>query len=289
MRAWRWSPILFVLLMASCVDTDEVFDDGPLQRDSGAAAGDRSVLFPDQAPAPDGVTPYTGEPVVYAHSSSKLYKIDPANLSVTLIGAFKWPGIPDLMTDIALDRKGKMTGISFSKVYSVNIKTAVCTYLATLDTSLGFGQFNGLSYISVQGVDTKEVLMASDEKGALYEVDPATGKSKKAGNLGGGLSSSGDLVSVKGLGTLVTVKGSSFGSTDWLARLDPASGKATLIGDTGFKAVWGLGFWKNKVYGFTDGTQFILIDPKTGKGTLASTSTTRWWGAGVTTSAPVIK
>lgn len=42
------------------------------------------------------------------------------------------------------------------------------------------------------------------------------------------------------------------------------------------------------VYGFTDGTQFILIDPKTGKGKLATTGTTRWWGAGVTTSAPVI-
>ena len=189
------------------------------------------------APAPDGVTPYTGEPVVFAHSATKLYKIDPANLSVTLIGAFKWPSFPDQMTDIALDKKGKMTGISFSRVYSVNTKTAACTYLAMLDTSSGFGKYNGLSYISVQGVDTKEVLMASDENGALYEVDPATGKSKKAGNLGGGLGSSGDLVSVKGLGTLATVKSPSFGGTDWLARLDPATGKATLIGDTGYKDV----------------------------------------------------
>ena len=288
MRTWSWTPVLCVLLVMACVDTSEIFVDGPLPGDSGAVGADRAVQFPDQAPAPDGVTPYSGEPVVYAHSSSRLYRIDPTTLALTLIGVFQWSPIPDVMTDIAVDRKGKMTGISFSKVYSVDTKTAACTYLATLDT-LGSGSFNGLSYISVQGVDTKEVLMASNEGGDLFEVDPATGKSKKAGSYGGGYGSSGDLVSVQGFGTLATVKTIGSSSTDWLARLDPATGQATLIGDTGFKNIWGLGFWKNKVYGFSDDTQFILIDPKTGKGTLVSTSATRWWGAGVTTSAPVIK
>ena len=292
MRTLRWSPVLLVsAMMVACVDTEAIFGDGPLPPagDSGVTVADRAVLFPDQAPAADGLTPYSGEPVVYAHSATRLYSVDPATLKVSLIGAFKWPVLPDQMTDIALDKKGKMTGVSFHSVYSVDTKTAVCTFLARLDTSSGIGKYNGLSYISVQGVDTKEVLMASDEDGWLYEVDPATGKSKKAGSLGGGLRSSGDLVSVKGLGTLATVKRSPLASTDWLARLDPATGLAQLIGDTGFKDIWGLGFWKNKVYGFTDGQQFILIDPKTGKGSLASTSSTRWWGAGVTTSALVIK
>lgn len=287
MRA-TWLPITaaLVLLLAACVDEEGIFGDGP-PHTADAGTQDTQAQWPDVAPAPDGVTPYTGDPVVYAHSATELYKVDPATFAVTLVGKFGWPSGSDQMTDIALDRKGKLTGISFDTVYSVDPKTAACTYLAALDT-LGSGTFNGLSYIAVQGADVKEVLMASAADGSLYEVDPATGKSKKLGAFGGGLGSSGDLVSVKGLGTLATVK-QGFGLTDWLAKVDPLTGAAAIIGDVGFKDVWGLGYWKDKVYGFSEGAQFILIDPKTGKGTAQSSGSAAWWGAGVTTSAPVIE
>jgi hypothetical protein len=98
-------------------------------------------------------------------------------------------------------------------------------------------------------------------------------------------------VSVKGLGTFATVKQyAGFGTTsDWLAKIDVLTGKATLIGDTGAMDIWGLGFWKNKFYGFTEGSQFILVDPKTGKATTVSSGGGPWWGAGVTTVAPVIE
>jgi len=276
--------ILGLVLLAACADTEGTFGDVSVPRDGSGAA---ETLFGDLAPLPDGITPYDGDPVVYAHSASQLYKLDPTSLSVTLIGAFKWPGGSDQMTDIALDRKGKMTGISFNSVYSVDPKTAACTYLAPLQTPSGIASFNGLSYIAVQAADTTEALMASAGDGTLYEIDPATGQSKKVGAFGGGLGSSGDLVSVKGL-TLATVK-QGFGLTDWLARVNPLTGQAVPIGDTGFSDVWGLGFWKDKVYGFTEGGQLIVIDPKTGKGTQASSSSAAWWGAGVTTSAPVIE
>jgi hypothetical protein len=276
--------ILGLVLLGACADTEGTFGDVSLPGDGGGPA---ETLFGDLAPLPDGVTPYDGDPVVYAHSASQLYKLDPTSLSVTLIGAFKWPSGSDQMTDIALDRKGKMTGISFNSVYSVDPKTAACTYLAPLQTPSGIASFNGLSYIAVQAADTTEALMASAGDGTLYEIDPATGQSKKVGAFGGGLGSSGDLVSVKGL-TLATVK-QGFGLTDWLARVNPLTGQAVLIGDTGFSDVWGLGFWKDKVYGFTEGGQLIVIDPKTGKGTQASSSSAAWWGAGVTTSAPVIE
>jgi hypothetical protein len=274
--------ILVLVLAAGCTDD---FTRGP---DGGSPPVGDNGMFPDLVgPMPDGVKPYTGEPVVYAHTETELYKVDPTKLQVTLVGAFKWPGAADQMTDIALDRDGKMTGISFDTVYSVDTKTAACTFLATLQTPLGVGSFTGLSYIAVAQADVTEALMAAAGDGSLYEINPKTGQSKSVGNYGGGLGSSGDLVSVQGA-TYATVK-KTLSVNDWLASVNTLTGQATLIGDTGFQNVWGLGYWKDKVYGFTEDQKFITIDPKTGKGTQVGTSSAHWWGAGVTTAAPVIE
>jgi hypothetical protein len=277
----RWCIALLVL--SGCADT-QFFGDGSTPAGDGPALDTRRLT---DLPPPGEEVIYTGEPVVYAHSSDKLYKVDPGTLQVTLIAPFKWPGfLPDEMTDIALDRKGKMVGISYTVVYSVDPKTAACTRLADLDST----GFNGLSYVASEIADGKELLMATASTGLVYEIDPTTGKSKQIGNYGGP-GSSGDVVSVKGLGTFATVKqyaGFSTG-TDWLAKIDVLTGKATLIGDTGVVDIWGLGFWKNKFYGFTEGSQFILVDPKTGKATTVSSGGGPWWGAGVTTVAPVIE
>ena len=91
-----------------------------------------------------------------------------------------------------------------------------------------------------------EVLVASALDGSFYRIDPTTGASTPIGNYGNGLTSSGDIVSVRGFGTVATVKQNGVGN-DWLARVDPSSGAATPIGDTGVTNIWGVGFWKNQV------------------------------------------
>lgn len=269
------------LALAGCAEQTHFGDGGPPGADGPGTSDTRPSDY--LGPGIDYI--YTGDPVVYAHSASELYKVDPDKLSVTLIGAFKWPGLSDQMTDIAIDKKGKMIGISFTTVYSVDPKTAVCTQLAPLT---GGADYTGLSYIASDTADGKEILLAASGSGVLSEIDPATGTSKVIGNYGGP-GSSGDLVSVKGLGTYATVRNGFMGN-DWLAKIDVVGGgKATLIGDIGFVGVWGLGFWKNKFYGFTDNKEFITLDTKTGKGKLISSSGATWWGAGVTTQAPVIE
>ena len=71
--------------------------------------------------------------------------------------------------------------------------------------------------------------------------------------------------------------------------MDPTTGQATLIGAIGFHDIWGIGFWKDRVFGFTQDGQFILIDPATGTGTMVSQMPgVAWWGAGVTTSVFVV-
>ena len=55
-------------------------------------------------------------------------------------------------------------------------------------------------------------------------------------------------------------------------------------------ALIGLGYWGRSVYGFSNSGQLIEIDRTTGAGRLATTmtGTDRFWGAGVTTQAPVL-
>jgi hypothetical protein len=276
---------LLAISVAACGPTaggDDTSGDGGLD-----AAGDGRLQLDSSWPLPDGASP--DAPVgfmgaVYAHSSSQLFKIDPDTLDVTLVAAFDWPSGSDEMTDIALDKDANMVGISYDTVYAVNKDTAACTRLASLDRS-----FNGLSFVPADEVGTGvETLVGAALDGSVWRIDKTTGASTLIGNYSGGMTSSGDIVSVTGFGTVATVK-KGFGLTDWLVRVDANTGVATTIGDTGVTDIWGLGFWKDKVYGFTDNNEFVLVDIHTGVAQLVKTGNVAWWGAGVTTSAPYIE
>jgi hypothetical protein len=251
----------------------------------GAGAAPRFEL-PDSSAPPQNTNP-GGRAVVYAHSSSHLYQIDPDNLALTTVGRF---GVrqsdgqrTDLLglTDLAVDRDGRIVGVTASQVFQIEGTTADCVPLARLPEQR---QFNGLSW--VRSPDGPERLIATDVEGEVYRIDPATGAATAVGALGGGLASSGDLVSVAQYGTLLTVTGNG---SDRLSRVDPFTGAATVIGSVGYTGVWGLGFWGNQVFGFTEAGEFLLINPRTGAGRIVRrVPDVHFWGAGVTTSAPVV-
>lgn len=227
----------------------------------------------------DAPEPFQGE--VYAHSFQRLYKIDPDTFAVTLVGTFNWPSGPgsELMTDIAVDASGDITGITFGDVWAVDRNTAAVTYRAPLTGQ----QFNGLTFLPRAG---GEILVGTGLGGTLWQIDP-TGASApvQIGAYGGQVVSSGDIVSVTGFGTVATVKNGS--SLDYLARIDETTGVATLLGSTGYADIWGIGYWRDKVFGFVATNEFVVIDVHTGAATYISTGPENWAGAGVTTSAPI--
>jgi hypothetical protein len=103
----------------------------------------------------------------------------------------------------------------------------------------------------------------------------------------GGFASSGDLVAVKNFGTVLTADNGV--SADRLVRLAPQSFAGTAVGtNIGYSDIYGVAYWKDKIFGFTSSGQFVTIDPTTGVGTLVQSNGPAWWGAAVTTSAPVI-
>jgi len=268
--------VAFGLLVTACGPSVSDYTDASNGRGDGSTSG-ADARWTDAPPVALNAS-------VYAHSSGSLYKVDPDTLAVSLVAPFTWSNGTDQMTDIALDKDGNMTGISFDAVYSVNKDTAEATYLAPIT-----GNFNGLSYVSdTSGGDPREILVAAGNDGNVFEINPLTGASTLKGNYGGGYTSSGDIVSVRGLGAFATVDQGLTGN-DFLARVNTTNYSVTIIGDTGFTDIWGIAFWGDKVYGFTENRQFVLIDINTGAATPVEMGAVNWWGAGVTTSAPVIE
>jgi hypothetical protein len=276
--------ILGAALVACSPKVRQTGDDGTGDDGSADAA---VVPVTDAGPTVDG-TPVEPEISVYAHTAQTLYRIDPHTLAITLVGNFQWPGggKGDGMTDIAIDQDGEMIGISFTSVYRVDPMTAQVTLLSS---GLS-GFFNGLSFVPGDQLGDPggpDVLVATrDTDGQVFRVEPTTGATTPIGNMGG-FSSSGDVVSVTGFGTAATANGAPL---DRLVKLDALTFAAHPVGtDTGYGDIWGVGFWEDQIYGFTEAGEFLLIDPATGAAQLVASNGPNWWGAAVTTRAPVIE
>jgi len=239
----------------------------------------------DQGGQPDGSGSADGSGVyVYAHTATTLYRIDPDTLAISQIAPFKWPAGADEMTDIAVDKTGGIVGVSETKVYRIDPTTAGCTLL----TSGLQGAFNGLSFVPAEtiGATGDDVLVGTrGDDGIVDRINPMTGAVTVIGNMGGSFTSSGDLVAIVGFGTVQTTVGST---SDVLARLAPTTFAATAVGATGHTGIFGLAFWKGKVFGFSEGGELLTIDPNTGAATVVQRGGPAWWGAGVTTVAPVL-
>jgi len=235
---------------------------------------------------------------VYAHSGSKLYQINVQTLAPVEIGTMAGLGTQSL-TDLAIDKDDKFTGITLDKLYSIDATTGAATLVKDLSTSAQ--GFTSLSYVptNLNDPNSTDILVAANSNGDVFSIDPATGNATKLGSYGmvanGRVGSSGDLIGVRGLGIYATVNiGTDPTAQDYLARIDPATWTATPLGTgTGFNDIFGLGYWAGTFYGFVSETpttgKMITIDPNTGAGTVVQSGAIRWYGAGVATDAPVLQ
>ncbi|MEO8550630.1 MAG: hypothetical protein ABI678_11675 [Kofleriaceae bacterium] len=235
---------------------------------------------------------------VYAHSGTTLYRIDTANLAPVMIGTMAGLGTESL-TDIAIDKNDHMVGITMKKLYAIDATNGAVTLVKDLSQSAT--GFTSLSYVPTDLSDpnSDELLVAANGNGDVFKIDPATGNATMLGNYGmiaaQQVRSSGDIVAVRDLGIYATVDvGDDPNQADFLAKIDPVTGKATPLGTgTGFTRIFGLGYWAGTFYGFVDnGTgmgKMITIDQNTGAGSLITAGPQQWYGAGVTTDAPILQ
>lgn len=250
----------------------------------GGSNSDGSVTQPDSR--------------VYAHSGSRLYQVNTTTLVPFEIGAMAGLGTQSL-TDLAIDKDDEMIGITLDKLYSINGTTGAATLIRDLSQSAS--GFTSLSFVPADLNDSNstDILVSANSVGEVFSIDTNTGNAMKLGEYGtvaaGRVGSSGDLIGVRGLGIYATVNiGTDPTAQDYLAKIDPATWKATPIGTgTGFNDIFGLGYWQGKIYGFVSSStttgKIITIDPNTGAGTEVLAGAIRWYGAGVATDAPILQ
>ena len=188
-----------------------------------AAAGDNDAVVMDGAAVePDvAVTPLdvgtipirdngavATEALVYAHSDTTLYTVNPRDNRFARVADFTFPRGTTAadMTDIAVDSEGAVTGTAGDAVWRIDARTAACTRVVTLPERRFFV---GLSWVPRGTVDANnEVLVGATTDGALWRIDVGSGRATQLFTLprasGAAWTISGDLVSIDGDATYIT-------------------------------------------------------------------------------------
>jgi len=251
--------------------------------DGFANFGDGSSTFPDGGSTSQEAGPPVA--VVYAHSPDTLYRLDANNNQIAVVGPFS--GGCSSVIDIAIDSSSNAYVTTESDLYSVDLQTAACTHIAS-------GAYpNSLSFVPKGTLDPNvEALVGYD--GATYiRINTTTGAVQTVGSLSGGYSSSGDIVSVIGGGTFLTVNGGSDNCGDCLLQIDPKTGDLVQnYGSVNHVDVFGLAFWAGTAYGFDNGGDVFSITVQNGAVVTTAIPVPnpppglQFWGAGSTTAAP---
>jgi hypothetical protein len=261
------------------------YDDNSGKTEEPAPAATGTGDFDKNKPPPPAVNPSEVNEV-FGHSAKTLFRLDPKTKAVTEVGDFQDCGP---VIDIALDESSNLYATSYQALYKVDKANATCTQIST-------GQYpNSLSFVP-KGTALPNAEALVGYEGADYvRIDVASGAKQKIGTLGGGFVSSGDIVSVKGGKTYLTVKGGACSTNDCLVEVNPATG--ALIKNWGsieHKNVFGLSFWGGNIYGFNeDGDLFEVTFGTTQLATAVipipgKPADLSFWGAGSSTSAPLV-
>ena len=221
---------------------------------------------------------------VFAHSSETLFRLDPDTKVVTVVGAFSGCS---MVTDIAVDKNGVMFGTTFDGLYRIDKKTALCAHAAD-------GSYpNSLSFVPQGTLDPNQEALVGYVGSTYVRIDTKTGALSNVGDLGSadGYVSSGDVVSVIGGSTYLTVNGGN--CSDCIVEVDPKTGALVkMIGALPFTNVYGLAYWGGVAYGFDDTGALFEIDLPSASTKLIPVSSApaglAYWGAGSTTAAPMI-
>jgi hypothetical protein len=245
-------------------------DGGPTFPDAGGVSHD------------SGGTPVA---LVYAHSADTLYRLDANSKQIAVVGPFT--GGCSGVIDIAIDSSSNAYVTTPTGLWKVDLQNAACTHIST-------GSYpNSLSFVPKGTLDPNAEALVGYNSAEYIRIDTTTGQVTSIGSLTGGYYSSGDIVSVIGGGTFLTVKGGQANCNDCLLQIDPKTGNLIQsYGSVNHADVFGLAFWAGTAYGFDNGGEVFSIGWQNGQ--LVTTNIPvpnpppglSFWGAGSTTAAP---
>jgi hypothetical protein len=313
---------IFTATLVACGATGHGFDDGgtgDAAVDSPFNKGDSG--FGDSSTNDSGGG---GKTLLYAHSNTTLYQLDPQNLqaSVVTIGDFDCiggSGQPTSMTDVAVDKSGNVYAVSQVAAYplTINGSNVHCAATWKLPTA---NVFYGLTFAPENTVNAAETLVAADSGGKIWSID-SQGNTVGLGNFGKDTKNnvyelSGDIVFLANNGTPVgfatvrTCPNGTCATVDTLVEIDVTKLKANNTTSVvksvrgvlhqgsnctntqtapSYGKMYGIAAFQDQVYGFSHDTGIVAINNVDASVCLVSVPNgILWSGAGVTTVAPVI-
>ena len=204
-------------------------------------------------------------------SKGNLYAYDITTNGVTLIGNSG----KGAWYDIALNPlTGKLYGITgLGDLYSISTIDGSAKHIGKTGKVI-----NGLAFDSSGNLYGSGFFY-------LYKIDLSDGCATKVAKTG--YNSSGDIAFDKNGNIYMTANKYWLEESDSLIYYDFASEQAEEIGKIGYKAVWGIGFADDTLYGFTFGNETIKIDINTGKGTLVAENGISAYGADTVAPVPL--
>jgi hypothetical protein len=309
-------------LIVGCSGGGSKFTGGDDAGDEGGTLPELDGSFVGDRTAP----PPAPRTVLYANSDTELYELDPTNLAkpLTPIGTFDClGGTASAMTDIAVDKNGKLYGVSQVAAYPLTVQgsTVHCDQTWTLPSQ---SRFYGLTFAPEGTLGAGEVLVAANGDGQLFTVD-SNGKTTQVGTFGTDAQNkpyglSGDIVFLANKGAPVgfaTVRSCGTNCTnvpDTLVQIDLAKMKPGFTGSvvkavrgvlkqgTGcanpapppsFGSMYGVAAYKDKIFGFSRAGGIVTIDNANASVCFVATpleggQALKFAGAGVTTVVDVI-
>jgi len=244
---------------------------------------------------PDPDDPFPNDPdlpgqatanLVYAHTSSRLFTMDPFDYEIVEIGQFSFNQSSGSVTDIAIDRWGVLYAITFNDIFVCDPDTAACYYLGDLPQS-----FNGMTMVPPGTIDPDDdTLIGVANSGDWYVITIVNqvAQLEEIGQYGGGLTSSGDAFSIQGTGTFGSVNKNGENG-DVIVESDPTTGMVLeeLVVASGYTSLWGMAGWQGTIFGFNSGGEIIQVDPNNPDQVVEVADTPHaWWGAGVYSILP---
>ncbi len=154
------------------------------------------IMDIDAGPSPDA-GPAVGKTVLYAHTDTRLYEVDPDDpeLALTEVGEFDCldEESGEAITDLAIDKHQKLIGASQKSIFldmqtDASSKTVHCRDGKVALQVAGNGtssRFYGLTYAPpTPNLGADETLIGANSNGELYKIDTKTGELTLVGIFG---------------------------------------------------------------------------------------------------------
>ncbi len=170
--------------------------------------------------------------------------------------------------DLALGPGGVLYATDTYVLSSVDRATAQTTTIASI---LPLHPYSGL------GTGSGELLATTDVP-QVFAVGMLDGSSTPVASLPPGYGEGGDVTAL-GARVFVSLPATGNMSTDTLVAVNVATGGSTVIGEFGYRCVWGLATLGGVVYGLTCEGRLVTIDVTTGKGTAVARVAQQFIGA----------